>query len=218
MKKRFRIFIDITMTILLIILMGYYITENKIHQILGIFLFVLFIVHNILNIKWYKSILKGKHNFQRSFHIIMNLFLLIAMFGMMISSIMMTANVSTIVLGRKLHMIFNSWLFILISIHIGLHLNGLMTKINKKMKNNIFEYVYYLLIVIISVFGLYSFISSGLWEDMFLLKEYKFFDYEKNCITFYLEYLSIMFFISITTYRLLLLINKIKERKEGKYE
>lgn len=216
MKKRLRIFIDITMTILLTILMGYYITENKIHQILGIFLFVLFIIHNILNIKWYKSILKGKHNFQRSFHIIINLLLLIAMFGMMISSIMLTINVSTIVLGRKLHMIFNSWLFILISIHIGLHFNGLMTKINKKMKKNTFEYVYYLFIVMISVFGLYSVILSGLWEDMFWLKEYKFFDYEKNCITFYLEYSSIMFFISITTYSLLLVINKIKNRKEGK--
>lgn len=216
MKKRLRIFIDITMTILLIILMGYYITETKIHEILGITLFVLFSVHNILNIKWYKSIFEGKYSFQRIFHIIINLLLLIAMFGMMISSIMLTINVSTIVLGRKLHMIFNSWLFILISIHIGLHFNGLMTKINKKMKKNTFEYVYYLFIVMISVFGLYSVILSGLWEDMFWLKEYKFFDYEKNCITFYLEYSSIMFFISITTYSLLLVINKIKNRKEGK--
>ncbi|MDO4283341.1 MAG: hypothetical protein Q4D02_06840 [Clostridia bacterium] len=216
MKKEFRIFIDISMTILLLILMGYYITENKIHETLGITLFVLFIAHNISNIKWYKSIFKGKHSFQRIFHVIINLLLLIAMFGMMISAIMITTNVSTIVLGRKLHMIFNSWIFILIAIHIGIHLNGIMTKINKKMKNYAFEYVYYFLIVIILGFGIYSFISSGLWEDMFLLKEYKFFDYEKNSITFYLEYLSIMFFISITTYSLLLLINKIKNRKERK--
>lgn len=216
MKKKFKVLIDISMTVLIIILMGYYITETKIHEILGITLFVLFSVHNILNIKWYKSIFKGKYSFQRIFHIIINLLLLIAMFGMMISSIMLTTNVSAIVLGRKLHMLFNSWLFVLISIHIGLHLNRIITKINKKMKNNTFEYVYYLLIAIISVFGLYSFISSGLWEDMFLLKEYKFFDYEKSCITFYLEYISIMFFISITIYSLLLLINKIKNRKEGK--
>ena len=214
MKKKLRIFIDISMIILLVILMGYYITENKIHEILGITLFVLFIIHNILNIKWYKSIFKGKHTFQRIFHIIINILLLIAMFGMMISSIMMTINISAIMLGRKLHMLFNSWIFILIAIHIGLHLNGILTKINKKMKNNTFEYVYYLLIVIILGFGIYSFISSGLWEDMFLLKEYKFFDYGKNCITFYLEYLSVMFFISITTYSILLLINK--NRKEGK--
>lgn len=216
MNKKFRVFIDISMTILLTVLMGYYITENKLHEILGITLFVMFIIHNILNIKWYKSIFKGKYNFQRVFHIIINLLLLIAMFGMMISSIMMTINVSAIMLGRKLHMIFNSWIFILVAIHMGLHLNGIMTKINNKMKSNTFEYVYYLLIVILSAYGLYLFISSGVLEDMFLLKEYKYFDYDKSSIIFCLEYLSIMFFISITTYSLLLLINKIKNRKEGK--
>lgn len=220
MKKKFRILIYITMTILLVILMGYYITENKIHEILGITLFVLFIFHNILNIKWYKTIFKGKHSFQRNFHIIVNLLLLIAMFGMIISSVMISANVfdflniPTTILGRKLHIFFNSWIFILIAIHIGLHLNEVMAKISKKMKNNTFEYVYYLLIVFLSGFGLYSFISSKIWEDMFLLKEYKFFDYDKSCIIFYLEYLSIIFFISIATYSILLLIRKIKNRKE----
>lgn len=222
MKKKFRIVIDITMTIILIILMGYYITDNKIHEILGITLFVLFIVHNMLNIKWYKSIFKGKYNFQRIFHIIIDLLLLITMFGMIVSAMAISTNVfnfintPTIILGRKLHMICSSWIFILIAIHTGLHFNGIMAKINNKMKNSTFEYVYYLLIVILSSFGLYSFIISKLWEDMFLLKEYKFFDYSKSCITFYLEYLSIMFFISITTYSILLLINKIKNRKEEK--
>lgn len=34
MKKKFRIFIDISMTVLFIILMGYYITGNKVHEMI----------------------------------------------------------------------------------------------------------------------------------------------------------------------------------------
>ena len=67
--RKFRIVLDIVMTLLFIILMGYYVTDNTVHEILGTITFILFILHNILNIKWYKSIFKGKHNFQRTFHI-----------------------------------------------------------------------------------------------------------------------------------------------------
>lgn len=69
MKSKIKKIIDIVMTILFIILMGYYVTDNKVHEILGTITFILFIIHHILNIKWYKSIFKGKHSFQRTFHI-----------------------------------------------------------------------------------------------------------------------------------------------------
>ena len=43
------------MTCFFIILMGYHITGNKIHEYLGVITLLLMIIHNILNIKWYKS-------------------------------------------------------------------------------------------------------------------------------------------------------------------
>ena len=164
--KKIRILIDMLMTIFFIILMGYFITGNKVNEILGTITFVLFIIHNILNIKWYKAILKGKHNFQRIFHIVINLLLLVAMLGMMVSGIMISSNVfsflniQTTMFGRKLHMLSTSWGFILMEIHVGLHLNSMMSKINKKMKNSTFEYVYYFGLLILEGLGLYSFIST----------------------------------------------------------
>ena len=218
MKKKFRIMLDIIMTILFITLMGYYITGNKVHEILGTITFILFIIHNILNIKWYKSIFKGKHNFQRTFHIIINLLLLIAMIGMMISGIMISANVfsflniQTTMFGRKLHMISTSWGFVLMAIHVGLHLNSMMSKINKKMKNNTFEYVYYFMLVLLIGFGVYSFISVKAWEDMFLVNDFKFWDYNQSPIMFYLKYVGIIIGISFITYLILSLIRKVKNK------
>ncbi len=59
--KKFRIFIDVLMYIVFIVLMGHHITDNLIHEILGTILFVLFIIHHILNYKYYKTIFKGKY-------------------------------------------------------------------------------------------------------------------------------------------------------------
>ena len=49
--KRFRMILYVVMTLLFIILMGYYATENEVHEILGTITFILFIIHHVLNIK-----------------------------------------------------------------------------------------------------------------------------------------------------------------------
>ncbi len=219
MNKKFRIILDIVMTILFIILMGYYVTDNEVHEILGTITFVLFIIHNILNIKWYKGIFKGKHNFQRIFHIMINLLLFIAMLGMMISGIMISADVfafldiPTTMFGRRLHMLSTSWGFILMAIHVGLHINALMNKLNAKMKNSTFEYVYYFILTILAGLGIYAFINLKVWEDMFLLNDFKFFDYEQSSIVFYLKYLSILIFIALVIYIIFSLVRKVKNKK-----
>ena len=220
MNKKFRIILDVIMTCLFIILMGYYVTDNAVHEILGTIIFLLFIIHNILNIKWYKLIFKGKHNFQRIVHIIINLLLFIVMLGMMISGMMISSNVftflniSTTMFGRKLHMISTSWGFVLMAIHVGFHITGVMNKINVKIKKSIFEYVYYFILMLLSGFGIYSFIDVKLWEDMFLINEFKFFDYEQSALLFYLKYVSILIVISLVVYISLCLIKKLKNEKK----
>ena len=221
MNKKFRIILDIVMTCLFIILMGYYATENNVHEILGVITFVLFILHNILNIKWYKSIFKGKHNCQRTFHIIINLLLFVAMIGMTVSGIMISSdvfaflNIPTNMFGRMLHMVSTSWGFILMSIHVGLHITGMMNKLNAKMKNNTFEYVYYFILVILVGFGIYSFIDLNIGEDMFLVNHFKFFDYDQSPIIFYLKCFSILIAIALIIYMIFSLIRKRKNKRQS---
>lgn len=216
MKKWFRVFIDILMVALFIILMGYHITGNKVHEILGVITFILFIIHHILNIKWYKTISKGKYNFKRTFILIINTLLFISMLGMMISGIMISAtvfeflNIKTTMFARNLHMISTSWGFVLIAIHLGLHLNTMLLKWNKKMKDNTFEYVYYLLLLLIIIYGIYGFVKAKLWNDMFLISQFKLFDYNQNKILFYLEHLMVVLGIALIVY------NIFKFKKGGK--
>lgn len=58
-KMKIKIGIDFLMTVLLLLLMAYQITGQKLHEWFGAGMLALFILHNILNIKWYGNLSKG---------------------------------------------------------------------------------------------------------------------------------------------------------------
>ena len=95
------------------------------------------------------------------------------------------------------------------SIHVGLHLNVL---INKKIKDNTFEYVYYLMLILLIIYGIYSFIKLNYISDMFLLNAFKYYDFNESPIIFYLHVIASSLFIGLTIH----FINniKIKRKKE----
>ena len=115
--------------------------------------------------------------------------------------------------GRMLHMASTSWGFILMAIHVGLHITGMMNKLNDKMKNSTFEYVYYFILVILIGLGIYAFIDLKLWEDMFLVNHFKFFDYEQSPVIFYLKYIAVLIVIALVIYIIFSLIRKVKNTK-----
>ena len=217
--KKIRIVIDILMYILFIILMGHHITGNLIHEILGTLLFILFFIHHILNYRYYKTIFKGKYTIKRIFILIVDILLLISMVGIVVSAINISShvfnflNIQTRIWGRLLHMLSTSWGFILMSIHVGLHINVLINKINKKMKDSIFEYVYYLILILLVIYGIYSFIKLNLISDMFLLNAFKYYNYNELPIIFYLHVIASSLFIGLVIYFINnIKINRKKER------
>ena len=117
---------------------------------------------------------------------------------------------------RRLHMISTSWGFVLMAIHLGLHLNIFLTRLNQKMRNNTFEYVYYLIMILFMIFGVYAFIKTELWKDMFLVNQFKFFDYDQSPYLFYCGEIAITFFVSLMTYLIIKMLKKIKKEYDTK--
>lgn len=58
------------------------------HEILGITLFILFILHNILNYRFFTSLFKGKYSLNRIIRTTINILLLASMIITIISSFM----------------------------------------------------------------------------------------------------------------------------------
>ena len=135
--QRLRMTVDITMTILSIILMGgnYLFPADIVHEILGEGLFVLWSLHIILNRRWYGAILKGKYNPYRVMQTIINCCILICTIFLMISGIILSNHIFTFLniqgglgFARIAHLLASHWYFLFMSLHIGLHVGVIANK------------------------------------------------------------------------------------------
>lgn len=138
-KQKIKISIDITMTILSIILMGGTVLfpSEKVHQILGMCLCSLWILHIILNNRWFSSIFKGKYSPYRIMQIVVNLCVAISALCLMLSGLTM-AWFSLVPVGlglaRVMHLVSSHWYYIFMSLHLGLHLGTIIYKLKSIKK------------------------------------------------------------------------------------
>ena len=91
--KKTKILVDILMTIIFILLMCQQVTGAFAHEVLGVSVIILFIIHQILNKNFYKNIFKGKYNKLRVAYLVIDILLLIMMIIMIISAFMFSEYV-----------------------------------------------------------------------------------------------------------------------------
>ena len=192
--NRFKRIIDIMMTILLMCLMAFQVTGEKAHEWIGIVMVMLVIVHQVLNKKWYSALFKGKYNLYRIFSTIINILLLISFSLTAISGMSMSNHAVPFLYGlinvnnaRIMHLAFSYWSFILMGIHLGMHISIMTNKMPKNIKMILF-----IVVIIISGYGLNLFIKSGICDYILFKSHFAFLDYEKNFVLVYIENLSML--------------------------
>ena len=219
-KQIFKILVDVVMTALFMLLMAYHVTDNRQHEWLGVILFALFILHHILNVKWYKGLVKGKYSAARILMVFINFLLFAAMVGMMVSGIMLSREVFGFLhlragmFGRRLHMTSTAWGYLLMSMHIGLHWGMVVAMVKRKLpqRGKWAGYIGKGIAVLISAYGVYALITRQLIERLFLRVHFAFFDYEEPVIFFFADYMSILILFAAISYYLLKLAGKFKRR------
>lgn len=127
-KQRAKILADVLMTVGLLILMGYHLWGDAVHEWVGAGMFVLFILHHVLNWSWWKSLFKGRYPALRVFQVIVDALVLCAMLGLMASGVILSRKVFAFLpiqggtaFARVLHMLSAYWGFVLMAAHLGLH-------------------------------------------------------------------------------------------------
>ena len=83
LKMKMKTAADILMTAALPVLMCYSIVGETAHEVIGIAMFGLFILHHILNFGWINSLFKGKYDLRRSVNTAVNALVFLCMVGLM---------------------------------------------------------------------------------------------------------------------------------------
>ena len=200
--NKLRMPLDILMTLLSIILMGGTVLfpDDRIHQICGILLIVLWAIHIMLNRRWYSSLFKGKYQPYRIMQLVVNCGVLICALLLMISGLLMAWFIPSDWVGgalgfaRTAHLVASHWYYIFMAFHTGLHASMIATKIKIR------GIVPRLICILISLYGIYAFITRGLWKYMFGLQQFFFFDFEHGYVLFALDYVAIIVLFGTLSY------------------
>lgn len=115
-KAIVKIMTDILMTLALLFLMGYQFWGDIAHEWAGAGMFLLFILHHILNGNWYKTLFKGRYTPARVFQLVVDILVFLAMLGLMVSGIRLSNHVFAFLnirggmsFARLLHMAASYW-------------------------------------------------------------------------------------------------------------
>ena len=172
MKKlnSIKIVLDIIMLVTFILLFNYKMPGMLFHEVVGLAIGVVILIHCGLNWKWIKGIslriFKSKLPIKTRIGYFLNILLLINIIVIIVTGVLISKALfpgfSSI--GGKslqgLHISLSYFCLILIGIHVGLHWNWVMItfkrifKITEKKK--IYSYISKILMVLVLTFGVYS--------------------------------------------------------------
>ena len=225
-KQKIKMGIDVLMTLLLLGLMACQVTGQLFHEWLGTGMLVLFIAHNILNIRWYGNLIKGKYRSLRIMQTIVNFSVLISMLCLGYSGIVMSRYVfaalpvnGPMATARRMHMAASYWGFVLMSLHLGMHwgmVTGMLGRLSKGRTlsdskwSGLSVWILQLAAVLIAGYGLLCFIRKDIVSYMFLQNEFVFFDFEQSMLSVILEYAAMMGFWILIGYFITKGIGKLR--------
>lgn len=226
-KAIIKITIDILMTLALLFLMGYQFWSDVLHEWAGTAMFLLFLLHHMLNANWYKSLFKNKYTPMRIFQLIVDVSVFLTMLGLMVSGIMLSNHVFDFLpirghmgFARLLHMASSYWGFVLMSLHLGLHWNMFLAITRKTLKlrksSRLQKIVLTVAGVAIAIYGTVRFFQKELLTYMLLKTHFVFFDFNESVLPFYLDYLAMMGGFIFIAHYIGLLLRKLPERKTRK--
>lgn len=227
-KMKIKMGIDVSLTVLLLLLMAYQITGQELHEWFGAGMLVLFLLHNILNIRWYGNLFKGKYTLLRVTQVIINFSVLLSMLCLGFSGIVLSRHIfaglpiqGPMATARTMHLAASYWGFVLMSIHLGFHWSmvlGLFRRLwSRKKTPAAFVWLMRFIAIFIAGYGAYCFHKENILSYMFLKQEFVFFDFEQSAVFVFAEYTAMMglwIFISFYAVKGLRKITSQSRRKE----
>lgn len=209
-KMVLKICVDIAMTVALLLLMAYALIGEAAHEWIGVSMFVLFVLHHILNGRWSSNLLKGRYTPFRIWQTLLVLLVLVFMTGSMISGIILSRHAFDFLAirsgqswARTVHLLCSYWGFVVMSLHLGLHWSMMMGMARKQFgaASPLGTWMLRAAAAVIAVYGAFAFSQREIGSYMFLKNQFVFFNFEEPLVFFFLDYVAAMgFFVFLGHY------------------
>ena len=160
--------IDCLMTLALLLLMAYSLIGETFHEVTGTLMLLLFLTHTWQHRRWWKAVPKGRYTPVRTLLTVVDLILLVLMLAQPLSGIVMSHHLYTFLpfsgvaaTAREIHLLLGYWSFVLMSFHLGLHMDVMLPSALRGNKLG------RAVVLGISLYGVYAFIRRELPAYLF---------------------------------------------------
>lgn len=203
---------DLAMAVLLLLLMAYSLVWEVLHEWMGIAMLALFILHHIWNRAWYRSIGRSRPSRYQLVQTALNLLLFAVVLGMLLSGLIMSQHILDFLplrrgetIARTLHLPLAYWGFLLMSLHLGLHWNGIMNMVRRCLHIQDASTNRVLLLRLLAAalvgYGIYAFIHYRFSDYLLLRTHFIFFTPDQTAVRFVMDHLAVMgFFVCAAHY------------------
>ncbi len=161
----------------------------------------LFILHHVLNRKWYGGLCKGRYSAGRILGTATDLLLLADMIALPVSGIMMSRHVlaflhagNGVALARTVHLLASYWGLVLMSFHAGLHGGAVMAMLRKRVNGKSAAHTLTLRVIaaLLGLWGVWAFLRREIGNYLFLRNQFVFFDFSQPLLFFVADHTAAM--------------------------
>ena len=197
---KIKIAVDAAMSVSMLLLMAYGLVGETAHEWIGMGMFVLFVLHHILNRRWIKAVPQRRYTPLRMVQTALIGLIFLCMVGSMVSGIVLSRHVFAFLpkhggyeLAGKLHILCAFWGFVLMSLHLGMHWDMLLTMARKHLQpSKIRTWALRIAGYSFAAYGVVTFVRRDVGLYLLLKSHFVFFDYSEPLIAFLLDYLAVM--------------------------
>ena len=172
--RLFKIVVDILLFVVTFLLVNMDITGNLTHEILGIAMVILLLIHIVTNWNWIKNVTKNfkKVNKKTKLMYFINLITMLIyfcaiLFGIIISHELFKFETSSNYKFVITHIIFGRLAIIVMFLHIGMHLDIIFKRVKNKNIKTILYLIYIIIAIFISSYSIYLLTHSFAWTMVF---------------------------------------------------
>lgn len=212
-KKTFllRLVLDFIAASLLLVALAYYWLDNTTHEWIGTGIFLLIILHNTFNRRWYGALSKTRREARSLIDVVLTFSLLSVMLALLLTSLMISRTAFSFLqinggfTVRQIHIFAAYWSLIFVSMHIGLRwqrvMHAMRSAFNIVGESAARTTALRLIAGAIAVHGLQSSFVMGVASKLSLQMSLEWWDFEESVSGFFLNWISVVgLYVFLTHY------------------
>ena len=178
--------LDLALTAVLLLLMGYSLIGEALHEWLGVAMLALLVLHHLWNRGWYRGLGKGRRSAYRVAQTVLTGLLLVSCLGTLLSGLCLSRYVLDGIplrggedLARSMHLPCAFWSLLLMGLHLGLHWGAVMglgrRLTGRRPSSRVRATLLRCLAAAVAGYGLWAFFRRGLPDVLLLRTHFLFF-------------------------------------------